>query len=328
MRTKALIFALSLLVIHVTAKENPAHDYAVVDVNNGLILTLVSVGTTSFTLRVEWSLDLEIPENSLDLMGRFEQDGVWENLAFLGVEQTKGGITCELLYDHLTWSNFEDTKAQLAEKAFFCVEIPDPEYTGIEWIEAERRAEKEAERKRNGIEEKKPARDYIMVDIVNGLIPTLLDIGTTSLTFRVEWPLSLEISEHCFDLMGKFELERSWVSLMILDVDQTKGESTYEILYESLPWSRWANSKKIFEENAFFCVAIPGLDYMGEDWVIEEIRARKEAAEKRKEKDDQTSAPNQSDESEPENKTNRLWLPAGILISLCVVFYFMRKKRQ
>ena len=128
-----LLIALCLLVGYATAEEKPKHNYSFVDVTNGLHCTLLNVGSTSFTFSVEWSLDLEIPDRWFFLHGKLDMDQVaWDFLTHLNVDPTQGRATFEIIYDHLPWSSWEESKAKLEKQAFFHLIVPDPNDPG--WL--------------------------------------------------------------------------------------------------------------------------------------------------------------------------------------------------
>ena len=121
--------------------------------------------------------------------------------------------------------------------------------------------------------ETKPARDYTMVDLRNGLTTKLLDVGTTSIVFSVKWPLDMEIKMGYLYLMGKFDIEvRGWSPLKRLEtdpeyrveapstcgpieIDPARGEAVFEVRYKGMPW--YYTDKEKFEKKAFFAVRVP-----------------------------------------------------------------------
>jgi len=95
-----------------------------------------------------------------------------------------------------------------------------------------------------------PARDYTMVNMDNGLTSTILDIGATSFTFRVEWSGKLEIpGDKWLFLMGKLDLASVWSFMTGIEVDPTQGEATIELPYNWLPWYHRGREK--FEKKHF-----------------------------------------------------------------------------
>lgn len=129
---------------------------AMIDRQNGLSPTLLSVGTNSFTFSVEWSPDVKFPEEWLHIMGKLDaEQHWWDNLRTLNLNPanradlvanghwhdldfpiegglTQGKATFEILYEDLPWSTSEKSKSRLAEKAFFSVVVPDPDDPG--WL--------------------------------------------------------------------------------------------------------------------------------------------------------------------------------------------------
>ncbi|MCL1921580.1 MAG: hypothetical protein FWG50_11015 [Kiritimatiellaeota bacterium] len=103
----------------------------------------------------------------------------------------------------------------------------------------------------------KPARDYTMVDLHNRLVTKLLDVGTTSITIYVEWPLDMEFDVKWLYLMGKLDIKkRGWHYLECLEVDPTQGKATFEVPYTQLSWSYWEEFKD-YQKKAFFAVRVP-----------------------------------------------------------------------
>jgi len=111
-----------------------------------------------------------------------------------------------------------------------------------------------------------------MVDLGNRLTTKLLDVGTTSMTIYVEWPLDIEIDYGRFSLMGKLDIEeRGWNSLGCLEVDPAQGNATLEILYDEMAWY-YSELFKDFEKKAFFAVRVP----IPKDWSMGITRGRYE----------------------------------------------------
>ncbi|MCL1921543.1 MAG: hypothetical protein FWG50_10805 [Kiritimatiellaeota bacterium] len=150
MKTKALFFiSLGLLMTFAAAEEKTVRNYTMVDRQNGLTSTLLSIGTTSLTFSVEWSRDMDMPDRWFYLMGKFDLAEAWNTLVIMGVDPTKGKTIFEIPYDDFTWCRDEDSKAKLEKQAFFSVEIPDPNDTNgwiIEEVRKEMEAEKNAEK--------------------------------------------------------------------------------------------------------------------------------------------------------------------------------------
>ena len=108
------------------------------------------------------------------------------------------------------------------------------------------------------IEANTPERDYTMVDLHNRLTTKLIDVGTTSITISVEWPLDIEIESKWFDLLGKGNIEeRGWDYLTFLEFDQTQGKAMFEILYDEMPWNDFEWLKVRYEKKVFLAVRIP-----------------------------------------------------------------------
>jgi len=116
-----------------------------------------------------------------------------------------------------------------------------------------------------------PTRDYKMVDLKNGLTTELLEIGKTSFTFSVEWPLGMEFEEGTLFLMGQLlvlDLEEwSFLRALYLDPNRYRDSdcsscfpvtlnlaqrrATFEILYDDLVWYYDEEEKKYFEKKPF-----------------------------------------------------------------------------
>jgi hypothetical protein len=152
-------------------------------------------------------------------------------------------------------------------------------------------------------EANKPARDYKMVDVQNGLTYKLLEIGTTSLTFAVEWPLDMDIPSRQLNLYGKFHMDSEWSGQLTMEIDPASGEAIFEIKYESFPWYYPEPEKTKFEQKAFFCFAPTPPDGMGWDGTW----------------------PDDEGEEKPPSRNN-LWLYLAILPLALAVFYFLRRK--
>jgi hypothetical protein len=168
MNMKNRLLFLSLLITSLWCRgeaDNAAKPViAMIDRQNGLTPTLLSVGTNSFTFSVEWTPDVEFPEGWIELMGKLNEDqGWWDSLYDLVVDTeicastlwhshypVEGGVThgkaiFEVQYASLPWATRDEQKAQLAEKAFFSVVVPDPNEANA-WIIEEVRKEMEAEK--------------------------------------------------------------------------------------------------------------------------------------------------------------------------------------
>jgi len=211
--------------------------------------------------------------------------------------------------------------------------------------------------------EETPARNYAFVDVKNGLTCTLLNVGTTSFVFSVEWSPDIELHKGIISLMGNFEADTPWWSnLLDLDLNPANrvghyasdrwrlrfpveggiayGKATFEVLYDELPWYYWEDDKAKLEQQAFFYVIVPDPDDLG--WVPsqeerEELRAFEET--KRKQGKAQTSPPsheekaelgieNEELEVEKQETPNRLWLYTALAFFLFVMFYLVRRKTR
>ena len=108
------------------------------------------------------------------------------------------------------------------------------------------------------VEANTPTRDYTMVDLHNRLATKMLDVGTTSFTFSVEWPLDIEIESKWFDFMGKLDIEkRGWDYMTFLEFDQTQGKAIFEFQYDGNLWDYNEEVKVASKKKAFFAVRIP-----------------------------------------------------------------------
>jgi len=211
-----------------------------------------------------------------------------------------------------------------------------------------------------------PQPKISMVNFPDGLINTLLDVGTTSFTFSVEWSLDVEIPEK-IDLIGKLHLEpgvEEWSFLYELEIDQSQSaladygwfsrfpvevdlaqrKATFEILYSRIVWCYSEPEMTYFCQKASFSVITPdqrktlGLD---DDEEEETPTVIKTIAE-HQDNETKSSTTNRTHELkirkeglgiEDEGRATasplirtRLWLCTGIALALCAVFYFVRKK--
>ena len=176
-----------------------------------------------------------------------------------------------------------------------------------------------------------PARNYSTVNFGNGLTCTLLEVGTTSIIFSVEWSPDIE-TPGTLNLIGKLHSElRGWDFLYELDLDLSNREelervvdgsmdsrfpkeidiaqrkAIFEVQYNVIVWCYLEPSRTLFWEKAFFSVQLP---VSPEDW--DSVYERDEYNEK----------------PETPKTSNRLWLylvlPLGVLC--VIVYFFMRKK--
>ena len=105
--------------------------------------------------------------------------------------------------------------------------------------------------------EKKPARNYKMVNEKNGLLCRLLDVGPTSIVIRAEWPLDRPILPyHWVYLKGKRSLrEKDWQSIGFMDVEREQGWAEQEFQLDGFMWDDWENPS--IPEKAYFKLEIP-----------------------------------------------------------------------
>ena len=122
-----------------------------------------------------------------------------------------------------------------------------------------------------------PARDYFMINFDTGLTSTILEIGTTSLTFSVDWKPEVG-TPRTLDLIGRLLPEtRGWSGLQELELDQASSafgdegwwfrfptevdlvqrKAVFEIPYDAIGWCEWEEEKAKFEQRAFFSVQWP-----------------------------------------------------------------------
>ena len=169
-------------------------------------------------------------------------------------------------------------------------------------------------------EPNKPARDYTMINLQDGLTCTLLDVGTTSFTFSVEWSLETEAPNRWLFLMGKLDLEPEvWSGLITLEINPDQGNATFEIRYDALPWYYFDFERPLFEQKAFFSVIESDPNTPGGDGIWS---------------DDEESEETKGEIAVKEDGAQKvlsfnhayLGLCAGIAFALCAVFYFVRKK--
>ena len=177
------------------------------------------------------------------------------------------------------------------------------------------------------------ARDYTMVDLKNGLTTEMLEIGKTSFTFSVEWKLGMKFEEDRLSLMGQLEFvdlkewnfiralyldptrcrDNDWSSSFPVKFDPVLRKATFEIPYSHIMWHNDEEEKEDFEKKAFFTVRIPVLTdspYGATEWLYEGDYEKEETQDKVE-----------------GQKNYHFLLYAGILLGICAVFYFLRRKK-
>ena len=208
-----------------------------------------------------------------------------------------------------------------------------------------------------------PKRDYTMINFNSDLTCTLLEIGTTSLTFSVVWSPEMG-TPRTLDLIGKLHPEtRYWGGLYELELDQTQSafanygwssrfpkevdfsqrKAIFEVQYRVIPWYHMKPESEKFAQKAIFSVNFSVSEenwrkiYWGENWEEEERKLSVATAEAEVQGGEKTS-PSQGKfakqdgvvvgqkKSENKSNPNRLWLYAGILLLVCVGFYVLRRK--
>ena len=146
-----------------------------------------------------------------------------------------------------------------------------------------------------------PARDYTMVNFSSDLTCNLLEIGTTSLTFSVEWspdrdtPGSLLLVGklipetrgwsflHGMDVNlanRKFFPGDGWDSRFPKEVDLDKRKAIFEVQYRVISWNKGRqHEREKFLQRAVFTVG-PGIASPEEDWdrIYGELEEKKEEA--------------------------------------------------
>jgi len=207
-----------------------------------------------------------------------------------------------------------------------------------------------------------PTRNYTMVNFTNVLNCILLEVGTTSITFSVEWSPDIGMPR-TLDFIGKLYPEtRGWSCLYELEFDQAQSvfanygwtsrfpkkidlaqrKAIFEISYSVILWAHMKQTKEHFSQRAFFSVNFPVPE---EDWNSiywkeykeEEEKPPVATAEAGVQEGEKTSSAQgkfakqdgvvvEQEKSENKSNPNRLWLYAGILLLICAVFYFLRRK--
>ena len=146
-----------------------------------------------------------------------------------------------------------------------------------------------------------PKRDYTMVNFSSDLTCNLLEIGTTSLTFSVEWSPDRD-TPRVLELVGKLIPEtRGWSFLYEIDitlanrkffpgdgwdsrfpkeVDLDKRKAIFEVQYRVISWNKGRqHEREKFLQRAVFTVG-PGIASPEEDWdrIYGELEEKKEEA--------------------------------------------------
>ena len=208
-----------------------------------------------------------------------------------------------------------------------------------------------------------PKRDYAMVNFNSDLTCKLLEIGTTSLTFSVEWSPDRG-TPGLLDIIGKLYPEtRGWSVLYEIDVNQDNREffsgngwdsrfpkevdlaqrkAIFEVQYRVFWWNRWQKEREQFSKWALFSVnfSIPEENRDSVYWKENKEEEKKppvataktEVQEGEKTSSSQGKVAKQDgvvveqEKSENESNPNRLWLYAGILLLICAGFYVLRRK--
>ena len=160
-----------------------------------------------------------------------------------------------------------------------------------------------------------PARDYTMVDVGNGLTSKLLEIGTTSFTFSVEWPLDMKFETGMLDLFGKLNSDSGWSPLTdVVRVDPSKGNATFEIPYNWLIWHHFESERTKFEQKAFFHFGV--VDPNDTGWL----------GPRPEEEEPQSKLETEQGGAVGVEKSNRLGFYAGIIFVIGAGFFFLRKR--
>ena len=196
-----------------------------------------------------------------------------------------------------------------------------------------------------------PARDYRVVNFDNGITSTLLEIGTTSVTFSVECAPDTTVPDKVV-VLGKLNMDwDAWNFWGEMDVIQTQGLFIVEYPYEwVLPLEP---NVTMFAQKAFFSLQIFisdedweatwGADGYGTNGVVSSpINAQ--FTETKEDRIMMVSSPNREDklrmrneelrigeeelEVEKQETSNRLWLYLTILPCILAILYLMRKKRE
>jgi len=176
-------------------------------------------------------------------------------------------------------------------------------------------------------ETNQPARDYKMIDVQNGLTSKLLEIGTTSLIFSVEWPLDMAIPSGQLNLYVKFHVDSDWHGQFTMEIDPALGKAIFEIGYDTFPLYYCEPEKTKFAQKAFFHFAPTPPDDTGRLPSREEME--EELAKIQKEREERERKINEGVEARSEKigvEGNPFWFYLAVLPLMFAVFYFLRRK--
>ena len=194
-----------------------------------------------------------------------------------------------------------------------------------------------------------PARDYKTINFDNGITSRVLEVGSTSVTFSVEWSLDIAIPANLM-VIGKLNMVwKSWSFWGEVDVAQNQGRTTVEYLYAQFPPLEPAATR--FAQKAFFSIQMPirseeewdttwGADGWATNGVVEpplnaptveaqQDEGRAQASSPSREKKigtRNTAVTDTDDEENQREKASHLWLYVGIILVIGAGFYFLRKR--
>ena len=196
-----------------------------------------------------------------------------------------------------------------------------------------------------------PIRDYRTVNFDNGITSRVIEVGTTSVTFSVEWTLDTDIPTDLM-LIGKMDIEETvWDFLGQEEVVQTEGKAIVEHLYTRFPVLEPVAT--LYAQKAFFSLQMLvgseeewettwGADGWATNGVVEPpINAPPPVAGVPEDKQGrvESSSPShqgksgirneklETEEQQAKASPSHFWLYAGIaLCVLCAIFYFLRRK--
>ena len=205
-----------------------------------------------------------------------------------------------------------------------------------------------------------------MIPFPNGPTCTMLEVGTTSITFSVEWPLDIG-PYGTFDLIGKYDSEsEDWNGLIQLDPNPAKRTGVYletddwysrfpikggvpqkkaifEVLYADMPWYYIDDdcpTNPVYSVNYDVSEKdwrkVYWKDYKGEDderhvdttrVTVQGSNAASSSPVK-KPIAVQDGTVEQDSQDEAVSAPNRLWLYLSGLPVVLAALYFVRRKRQ